>query len=66
MLRENGQRPDKLTLSANTFALLAANPEVRSYLPAWQQAPATLGQLQIILGVAEVEINDTGRSASLT
>lgn len=59
MLKENSRMPNKLTLSAETFALLADNPEVRSYLPDWQQDAATLEQLKIILGVTEIEISAT-------
>lgn len=66
MLKENTRMPNKLMLSAHTLASLADNPEVRIYLPIHQHGPATLGQLQIILGVTEIEVNDAVKTPILT
>ena len=66
VLKETGRLPNKLTLSADILSSLSVNPEVRSYLPSHHQGPATLGQVKIILGVAEIEISDAVISPILT
>ena len=53
-----GQRPNKLTLSADAESALVTNPEVRSYLPATQMGPATHEQLKTILRVDEIVVGD--------
>jgi len=64
--KRTGQHPNKLTLSAADFTDLAANAEVKGYLPGHQQEPATVSQLQTILGVTRIEISETARNPILT
>lgn len=53
-----GKRPNKLTLSADAFVAIKHNAEVKTYLPANQQGPATMEQLRNILGVEEIVVGD--------
>jgi hypothetical protein len=53
-----GRRPNKLTLSADAYVALKHNAEVKTYLSANQNGPATLEQLKTILNVEEIEIGD--------
>lgn len=53
-----GKRPNRLTLSADAETALSMNAEIRSYLPANQQGPATLDQLKQILKVSEIVVGD--------
>ena len=53
-----GRRPNKLTLSADAFAALRVNAEVKSYLPNTQLGPAAVEQLKIILNVPAIDIGD--------
>lgn len=53
-----GKRPNKLTLSADAFAAIKLNAEVKTYLPNTQMGPATLDQLKTILNVEEIVIGE--------
>ncbi len=53
-----GKRPNKLTLSADAFAALVQNVEVKTYLPSTQQGVATVDQLNNILNVADIVVGD--------
>lgn len=56
--RATGRRPNKLVLPASVLVAVAANPEVRSYLPSTQMGPATLDQLANIFQVTKVVVGD--------
>jgi len=59
MIRKKiGKRPNTLTLSADAFAALITNKEVRGYLSNTQLGPATLDQLKTILGVQSINVGD--------
>ena len=53
-----GVRPNTLMLSAQVFAKIVTNPEVRSYLSAAQMGPATGEQLKTILNVSDIIVGD--------
>lgn len=53
-----GKRPNKLTLSADAWAALKLNPEVKSYLPLSQMGPVSLDQLKTILNIEEIDVGD--------
>lgn len=53
-----GNRPNKLTLSADAFTALSMNPEVKSYLPITVLGPATLEQLKTVLNVPNIVVGD--------
>ena len=53
-----GKRPNKLTLSADAWAALKLNPEVKSYLPSSQMGPVSLDQLKTILNIEEIVVGD--------
>lgn len=56
--QKTGKRPNTLTLSAVAHSALERNAQVRSYLPASQQGPATIEQLKSILKVRDIHIGD--------
>lgn len=53
-----GKRPNKLTLSADAWAAIRLNAEVKTYLPSTQMGPVSLDQLKSILNVAEIVVGD--------
>ena len=53
-----GQRPNKLTLSADAFSAITMNAEVKTYLSNAQTGPATIEQLKTILNVPEIVVGD--------
>jgi len=53
-----GKRPNKLTLSADAKLAVETNAEVKTYLPANQEGPASLDQLARIFEVDEVVVGD--------
>lgn len=53
-----GKRPNQLTVSADGYAALVVNAEVRGYLPSTQMGPATIEQLKTILNVPFIDVGD--------
>lgn len=53
-----GKRPNTLVLSADAFAALCMNTEVKGYLPSTNLGPASIDQLKSVLNVVEIVMGD--------
>ncbi|HQC95168.1 MAG TPA: hypothetical protein PK306_05630 [Aquabacterium sp.] len=63
--RATGERPNRLVLRADALEALRHNTEVRNYAAGVEPGPAGLQLLQVVLNVAEIEVNDKGGNTAL-
>lgn len=56
--KKTGMRPNSLIFSADAFTAVKLNPEVKSYMGANHEGPATIPQLKNYFGVENIEIGD--------